>query len=257
MNKVTVVIPFHIRDQLLQNAVDSVGNAFVVKTFSSEKLDKKHFSFSVLKNEAMKGVDTEWIFLLDSDEVVSDELKEKIPELITNTTNDGFWIPRRTYISPTRYLKYGLLYPDYQLRLFRNKSEYKYKGDIHEYLTIPEEKATHIKESILHYPRHPKYVSFSNVKNLLPYIDIDAEEKITAYLKQEDKRLINGVKFAISNILTGVFVFIRLFLDGFIRGKGFLDGWAGLRAHLLFAYSIAGAYWLAVWKLVRNNYGEQ
>ena len=48
--------------------------------------------------------------------------------------------------------------------------------------------------------------------------------------------------------LEGMAQFVNLFFGGFLRGKGFLDGWNGFRAHLIFASSIALAYILAGWE---------
>jgi hypothetical protein len=51
----------------------------------------------------------------------------------------------------------------------------------------------------------------------------------------------------------GIWQFLTLFMSGFIRGKGFLDGWAGFRAHILFAASIAAGYFLAAKQIYKLN----
>jgi hypothetical protein len=167
---------------------------------------------------------------LDGDERVSEELVKVIPELLKDNSVDGYWIPRKTFITPDRYLKYGLFYPDYQLRLFRVKKEYRFVGAVHEVVQIPDAKTKKIGQPLLHYPDHPKYTAFSDFKNMNMYITIHAKE-LRALRKSSWQYYAEG-------LWQGVF----LFCSGFFRGKGFLDGWAGFRAHVLFAASIAAGY---------------
>src|SRR5918912_1280247 len=62
----------------------------------------------------------EWIFSLDADERVSDELRHSIEDLLyTNETQlaDGYRIARRAFYMG-RWIRGGGWYPDYQLRLY-------------------------------------------------------------------------------------------------------------------------------------------
>jgi hypothetical protein len=217
---------------ILTNRMLSVS---ISKSFINPRviLIKKILDYSYHKNTEIRSIHESWILSLDSDEELSQELLDKLPELIKDDSVDGYWFRRRNYISPTRYLKYGLFYPDWQLRLFRNHQGYKYHGAVHEQLDIPYSKTKQIPVDIYHFPNHPKYTKFSDFTNLLPYVKIKAEELI---------------KLDKSNTWyyeRGVWQFMNLFLGGFIRGKGFLDGYVGLRAHLMFAWSIALSYFFA------------
>ncbi len=214
----------------------------VVKKFTTKVFEYPFRNdFSEVKNFGISKVRYDWILTLDSDEQVTCELRDALPSLIQNKEVDGYWFRRRTYISPTRYLRYGLFYPDYQLRLFRNKKEYKYRGAVHEQLTIPKGKTRAVPYDILHYQQHPKYTSFADFHNLMPYIHIHASELAITH------RSVGSL------IIKGIEEFVKLFLSGFFRGKGFLDGWAGFRAHLMFASSVALAYFLAAWKKVKGH----
>ncbi|HKB67793.1 MAG TPA: glycosyltransferase family 2 protein [Pyrinomonadaceae bacterium] len=77
--------------------------------------------FALQKQFAVDQAAYDWIFSLDADERVSDELKASIAKLRgepeTNLA-DGYRIPRRSYYQG-RWIKGGGWYPDYQLRLFR------------------------------------------------------------------------------------------------------------------------------------------
>lgn len=210
----------------------NVAKKFMAKVFAH------HFrnDFSEVKNFGLSKVTCDWVLALDSDERLTDELRAALPGLIQNKNVDGYWFRRRTYISSMRYLRYGLFYPDYQLRLFRNKKEYRYRGAVHEQLTIPKSKTQKVFYDILHYPQHSKYTAFADFHNLMPYIHIRANELAKFHQGA-------GLLF-----LKGMGEFVKLFLSGYFRGKGFLDGWAGFRAHVMFASSIALAYILAGWR---------
>ncbi len=62
----------------------------------------------------------EWIFRMDDDETLSPECtRELLQKYISDRTKTAYWIPRKSYISPTEYVVAPWL-PDYQLRLYRN-----------------------------------------------------------------------------------------------------------------------------------------
>lgn len=256
MNKITIILTTNEIDAFLETAINSVKSLYPIKLiFTSDLMNNNtnrqvevvYFpfsnNFSDLKNFGLEGVGSEWILYLDSDEMVSPELLEEIPALIQDKDVEGYWIPRKTFISPDTYLKHGLFYPDYQLRLFRNKPEYKYVGAIHEQLTIPFEKTQKISSALLHVPRNPKYTAFSDFKNLLPYMHIQSDEIISTSTSSNSLA-------AVYYFFLGLYKSVSLFISGFFRGKGFLDGWNGFRAHFLLASSIGGAYILAAKKLL-------
>lgn len=73
----------------------------------------------ITKNIAFDLATTEWIFLLDADEIVPDALKREIEQTIaSNPPENGFKIPRRNFYFGTPLLRGGA-YPDSQLRLLR------------------------------------------------------------------------------------------------------------------------------------------
>ena len=94
----------------------------------------------------------------------------------------------------------------------------------------------------MHYPTNPKYTKYSDFKNLIPYIQIETNK-------------IKGQNLN-SLYLIGKFfkTFFYLFFSGFFRGKGFIDGLAGFRAHILFSLSISLPYiWAAKYQLIKKK----
>lgn len=71
------------------------------------------------KNVALDLCTSEWILLLDADEVLAPELQAEIRALLSNEPEfDAYWIPRlNLYFG--RWIRHGGFYPDHKLRLFR------------------------------------------------------------------------------------------------------------------------------------------
>ena len=245
--KLSAIIITKDASKRLEDAIKSVKGIVdeitVVDTGSTDKtvsLAKKYTKnvfevplnqdFSIVRNYALSRSVGEWILVLDADEVLSDELKRQIPELIKHRTYDGFWFRRRWYINSKNYLKHGLFYPDYQLRLFRNATTIQYIHRVHEEVTVPSEKTKQIYADIYHYDSLHKYLSWKGFRQLDGYIRMQA-------MMHKEKRF-----STLALMWKAVYTFIDMFVVGLTRGKGILDGWIGIKAHFFFALSIAKGY---------------
>jgi glycosyltransferase involved in cell wall biosynthesis len=94
--------------------------------------------FGAQKQFAVEQAKHEWIFSLDADERVSDELKKSIETLRSKPDAelaDGYQIARRTYYQQ-RWIRGGGWYPDRQLRLFRRSKGHWKQRHIHESVTM-------------------------------------------------------------------------------------------------------------------------
>jgi glycosyltransferase involved in cell wall biosynthesis len=108
--------------------------------------------FSAQKQFAVEQAQHEWIFSLDADERVSDDLKRSIASLKDKSNPaDGYQIARRTYYQG-RWIRGGGWYPDRQLRLFKkNKGHWKQRY-IHESVTMdPGARVERLTGDLLHY----------------------------------------------------------------------------------------------------------
>ncbi|MGA2560362.1 MAG: glycosyltransferase family 2 protein [Terracidiphilus sp.] len=78
------------------------------------------------KNVALDLCTSDWILLLDADEVLTPELQNEIRQLLTYADGrpprfDAYWIPRlNLYFG--HWMRHGGFYPDRKLRLFRRGS---------------------------------------------------------------------------------------------------------------------------------------
>lgn len=102
--------------------------------------------FSAARNRALEFVTSDWILVLDSDEVMSDTDFNKITDAVNSDAFDGYKILQRNYTN-NRNLKdwrkcsgeYGEIegewegyLPSYIVRLFRNDPAIRFRGKVHE-----------------------------------------------------------------------------------------------------------------------------
>jgi len=110
--------------------------------------------FGAQKQFAVEQSRHEWIFSLDADERVSDELRNSIQSLRSMNESDladGYEIARRTYYQQ-RWIRGGGWYPDRQLRLFKKSRGHWKERHIHESVTMnPGARVERLAGDLLHY----------------------------------------------------------------------------------------------------------
>ena len=107
------------------------------------KLDK---NFAQYKNNLNKNCDGDWIFQIDADEIPNQYLIEALPFILeANEGIEAFWVPRVNTvagITDEHITKWGwkltedgwVNFPDWQMRLYRNKEEIYWIKPVHEQL---------------------------------------------------------------------------------------------------------------------------
>jgi hypothetical protein len=100
--------------------------------------------FSEWKNKLSLVCKGNYIFQIDADEIPSQTLIENLPLLLeSNPEIDLYWVPRENYvknITPLHLQKWGwnqdnngrINYPDFQTRIYKNISDIKWEGKVHE-----------------------------------------------------------------------------------------------------------------------------
>ena len=110
--------------------------------------------FAAQKQFAAEQTRNDWVFSLDADERVSDELKAFIGKLREDdeaNLPDGYRIPRRSYYQG-RWIKGGGWYPDWQLRLYRKSRGRWEPRHIHESVKLDAgARVEKLSGDILHY----------------------------------------------------------------------------------------------------------
>ena len=110
--------------------------------------------FGAQKQFAVEQAKHDWIFSLDADERVSDELKTSIENLRKSPDSqlaDGYEIARRTFYQQ-RWIRGGGWYPDRQLRLFKKTQGHWKQRHIHESVEMNNgARVDRLKGDLLHY----------------------------------------------------------------------------------------------------------
>jgi glycosyltransferase involved in cell wall biosynthesis len=165
--KITVIIPTFNVEDLIAQAIESVlwaDEIFVVDSFSTDKTVEiaKSYGARVVqheyvysakqKNWAIPQAKNDWILLLDSDEVVTDELRKTTEQLLASEEiekYDGFGIARKHFFLG-KFLRWGGRYPLYNIRLFRKTCRYEDRN-VHAHIILDKERMKKIDGDILHY----------------------------------------------------------------------------------------------------------
>lgn len=183
----------------------------IVKKYTNQFFVEEWRGFLNQKNEALKRCAGDWVLSLDSDEVVSPELKNEIKKAVMNEYINGFYLNRRTV-----YLGKVMNYvwqPDYRLRLCKRSQEIKWVGEsIHEVLFVSG-KTSRLKGLVFHYSYNGITDHFQRT---LQYARGVAQNRHNA-----------GKKFS---ILKAVIAPPLDFIKQYFIKRGFLDGFRGLVA---------------------------
>lgn len=174
--------------------------------------------FGKAKQEAALMATHKWIFSLDSDEVVSDKLRDAILRFLENCDDYiGAEFSRVTNFCG-KWIYHSGWYPEYILRIFN--SEYARFNDkvIHESIES-EGKIKRIEGDLLHY-------SYPTLNIYLKKLDEYA--RLGAQLKRSKPQVVN----LLSMVMKPIIVYIKKL----IIQRGFLDGKAGLKIAQLSAY---------------------
>lgn len=256
--KLTVLIPAFNVEDILERAIKSASWAdevFVVDSFSSDKtvsiaekmgarvVQHEYIYSAKQKNWAIPQAKNDWVLLLDSDEVITRELKEEIENLFRTgdvEKYDGFAVPRPHYFLG-KWLKWGGRYPLYNIRLFRKSCRYEDR-DVHAHIILSNEKVKKLKGDILHYS-DPDLAHFFKKFN-----------RYTTYQANYMMRLATGekkVKLEARKIFS-YFVYLKSFIKDFwyflpfasvlrflymyFFRLGFLDGKQGFLIAVLYGF---------------------
>lgn len=161
------------------------------------------------KNRALDLCSKEWIFCIDADEVVTDELRDSIRSINAGENGvDGYYVARRVFYIG-RWINHGGWYPDYKLRLIKKNSG-KWGGiNPHDELRV-RGRTEKLSGDLLHF-------SYENISAHIGQVN-----KFTDIMSEEYKKL--GKKPTIFNLtLRPLYKFIKMY----ILKAGFLDGTRG------------------------------
>lgn len=197
-------------DEVLILDSGSIDNTCdIAKNLGAKVYSQDWLGFGAQKNKAIDLANNNWVFVLDSDERITDELKEEILEILKNPQNNGYFVARLNNFFGKNIKTCGL-YPDYSIRLF-NKTKAKFNEvSVHE--------SVQLKTNIGYLKNHMIHFAYDNIEEFIK--------------KQNRYSTLNHKKKSIFKALVNPYwTFFKLY----ILKKGFLDGWYGFVIAKLYA----------------------
>lgn len=248
MGKLSVVINTLNEERNLPQAISSIkslADEIVVVDMKSEdatqeiakKAGARVYEFKKAgyvepaRNYAISKATSEWVLVLDADEVVPSTLSKKIKELLKNPKADYYRIPRKNIIFG-KWIKHSRWWPDYNIRLFK-KGKVTWNEVIHSVpMTTGEGADIPEKEDFA--------MVHKNYESLEQYMD-----RMNKYSSIQAKILIDkNYKFIWKDLISKP---LAEFLSRYFAGEGYKDGLHGLALALLQSFSEAMVY-LKVWQ---------
>lgn len=177
----------------------------ICREFTSLVFDHAWLGFGPQKNLALGHASSGWVFSIDADERVSQELSAEIAAILKNPQCDGYEIPRLSSYCGS-FIHHGGWRPDYVLRLFRREHGSFSDDLVHEHVVCQGE-IGRLKNDLLHY-------SFRDLEQVLAvvnrYSTLGAEQKHN-----------NGQR---SGLVKAVLHGLAAFVTTYIVKAGFIDG---------------------------------
>ncbi|MFK7873132.1 MAG: glycosyltransferase family 2 protein [Oligoflexales bacterium] len=180
----------------------------IAAKFSAHIRKRKFDDYSQQRNAAIKIAKTPWIFMIDADEVLDDQLKKSIAKIMSNPPIhlQGFSIKRKLVFQGKK-MNFGRT-SDLVIRLFKKENSL-YQHPIHEKLIISG-KISHIQGVLWHY----------SYTNLCDYFErFNKYTQLVAKNHYTNKRKCTTVNFWLR--------FWIEFINRYILRLGFLDGSRG------------------------------
>ena len=162
--------------------------------------------FSELRNIAAKSANNEWLFFIDSDEVLLGPAEAKIAALIDSQADGG--VITRSDVFKGKKLEYGEAGNQSIIR-FGKKDSLTFQGKVHEVASIQGE-LQYTGLHISHYA-HESIKEF--ISDVSKYAQIAAQEKTAGF----GQNLFEMLTFPFGKLLYGLFI-----------QAGIMDGWPGV-----------------------------
>lgn len=165
--------------------------------------------FGVQKQRAVDKASGDWILSIDADEIVTDDLRQEIQQVLIDPQCQGYNIPRLSSYCG-KPMRHGGWWPDYTPRLFRKDSGHFTDSPVHERIVV-----TGKIDKLSHPLLHDAFVDLEEVlRKINSYSSLGAQIQL-----QKGKN---------TSLTMAIFRAMWTFFRTYILKAGFLDGRHGL-----------------------------
>lgn len=223
-NLLSVVIITKNEENFIEDAVKSAQFAdevIVLDSYSTDRTceiatkhgavvsQQKWKGFGEQKNTAVSLASNDWVFVLDSDERITEDLQNEIARILINPAFDAYQVARLNHFFG-KYVKTCGLYPDYSIRLFNRRIGSFDNASVHE--------SVRLNGSISKLQNHMIHLAYDSVD------EFKEKQKKYAQLSNKEKSLIRS-------FIAPCWTFVKLY---FFR-LGFIDGRHGFLISKIYA----------------------
>ncbi len=203
----------------------------VCRRYTDRVFQHKWEGYIGQRNRIREMATHDWVFFLDADEEVSDELREEIMAEFEAGAGDyvGYLFPRRVFYLG-RWIMHGEWYPDIKLRLFKKELGHSVGEEPHDQVVVDGPVKT-LAGTLYHYTYDD---IFDQLNTMNRFSSISAHAKYEA-----------GYRFKWTDFL---FRPVFRFLKGYLLKRGLLDGRRGFLIAMVSAFGVAMKY-VKVWEL--------
>ena len=225
MTKISILLPTYNCDRTIEHTLKSVAWAdeiLVIDSFSNDKtlqivkkygakvIQHEYINSAKQKNWALKFVSHDWVFQIDSDELLDPGAGNIIRDTIANAAEYVycFKMHRKNHVLG-KWVKHGGMYPDWEYRLFRKGYGEWFEREVHSRVMVSG--AIELLDTpLVHYgmPNISKQLI-----NLDRYTRYEADELNKSHKRFSYFKWLIGPPF--------------VFLKRYIYLQGFRDGWRG------------------------------
>ena len=249
--KLSVVLITHNEARNIERCLISVkpvaDEIIVIDSFSTDDtaaLCRQHGAivqqqtwqgFGPQKNLGIQAAQYEYILSVDADEALDATLQASILSEKAKGLHGVYDFTRLNYYYG-KFLKHGVEYPDYKIRIFP-KSNVQWNNElVHETLLVPPGiTKTRLKGHLLHYTY---FHIREHVAKANKYTDLGAA------LNKEQGKSASWFKILFSPLSS--------FIRAFVIKRGFLDGRHGFVVAIMHAYGTFLKY-IKLWEITKNN----
>lgn len=221
-------------------ALDFVDEIIVFDSFSTDKtvsiarnlgakiIQRKFDNYAAQRNAGLNQINSKskWVLMVDADEIVNNELKKEIIEVVNTDTETSMFRVRRKDMFQGKWLKYSSGYPTWFPRLFKY-GEVTVEREINEeYYT--KGRVSNLNNHLLHYPFNKgvnwwfeKHNLYSKLESEKMRIEINEPFQFSMILSSDPvirrkflKRLSYKFPFRPQVVFIIFFIFKKGFLDG-------------------------------------------
>lgn len=209
------------------------------KNYTNKIFQRPWPGFGKQKNFAIDQANSDWVFILDADERITDELKNEIVDILKGKKSNnitGYRLPRKNYFYG-KWIRFAGSYPDYQLRLFRKGSGKLDDFEPHNSFILNGQMGI-LKAPLIHYTERTIADHFKKYNN---FTTLAAKEK------QKTKGKVKWYDLFFRPVST----FIKMY---FFR-QGFKEGIHGLIICIFGSMYTFGKY-VKLWEMLQTNKNE-